>query len=241
MSTSASTATKSVKKVATKTVAPVAPSTASPAPAASAAAAAPAKEKKVKAVAAPAAAVAAPAATNPVVAPEASAVTAPAEAAPVVSSASQIDSLIAEVSAVRDAASKTLKGLQALKKNVAREVKEAGRRRRRNRKTSESSDGSVSAPRASIFTTPVGLKDELASFLGVAKGTKMTPANVSKAITAYVNTHGLKEEKGHTIRANAALRKGLGLSDSDELTYRSLQTHLHKHYILTEKKAKATA
>ena len=232
MSASAAATTKSVKKVATKAAAPVA---AAPAPAV-AAAAAPAKEKKAVAKAVEAAPVAAP-----VAAPEASAVTAPVEAAPAVSSATQIDALIAEVSAVRDAAAKTLKGLQALKKNVARELKEAGRRRRRNRKTSESSDGSAAPKRPSIFTTPVLLKDELSSFLGLAKGTKMTPAEVNRAIKAYVDTHKLKEEKGHTIRADGPMRKCLGLKEGDVLTYRNIQTHLYKLYVLPEKKAATTA
>ena len=235
MSTAAASTTKSVKKVATKAAAPA---TVTPAPAA--AAAAPAKEKKVKAVVPEVAAAPATAPATEVVAPEASAVAAPAEVVPAVSSASQIDSLIAEVSAVRDAAAKTLKSLQALKKNVAREVKEAGRRRRRNRKTSESSDGSVAPKRPNIFTTPVGLKDELASFLGKAKGTKMTPAEVNHTITAYVKAHGLKD-KGHVIRADAAMRKCLGLKEGDELTYRNIQKYLYKLYVLPEKKAATTA
>lgn len=194
----------------------------------------------MKAVAAPVEA-AAPVATNAVVAPEASAVTAPTEAVAAVSSVTQIDTLIAEVSAARDAAAKTLKSLQALKKSVARELKEAGRRRRRNRKaTSESSDGSV-PKRPSIFTTPVGLKDDLAAFLGKAKGSKMSPAEVNKAIKAYVDAHHLKEEKGHTIRADAAMRKCLGLKDGEVLTYRNVQTYLYKLYILPEKKAATTA
>jgi hypothetical protein len=239
MSTAAASTTKSVKKVATKAAAPAttAPATVTPAPAA---AAAPAKEKKVKAVVPEVAAAPATAPATEVVAPEASAVAAPAEVVPAVSSASQIDSLIAEVSAVRDAAAKTLKSLQALKKNVAREVKEAGRRRRRNRKTSESSDGSVAPKRPNIFTTPVGLKDELASFLGKAKGTKMTPAEVNHTITAYVKAHGLKD-KGHVIRADAAMRKCLGLKEGDELTYRNIQKYLYKLYVLPEKKAATTA
>ena len=237
MSASTTTASKSVKKVATKTApAAAAPAVAAPAPVA--VAAAPAKEKKVKAAAVVEAAPAV--ATNTVVAPEASAVAAAAEAAPAVSSASQIDALIAEVSSVRDAAAKTLKSLHVLKKNIAREVKEAGRRRRRNRKTSESSDGSV-PKRPSIFTTPVGLKDELASFLGKAKGTKMTPAEVNKAIKAYVDSHKLKEEKGHVIHADAAMRKCLGLSETDVLTYKNIQTRLYKLYVLPEKKASTTA
>ena len=229
---------KTVKKVATKTapiitatpVAPVAASVVVPA-----VAAAPVKERKTKASAASAA----PAAPV-VVAPEATA--AAVEAVPSVTSASHIDALIAEITTVRETASKTLKSLVLLKKAVARELKEAGRRRRRQRKTTESTDGSVAPKRASMFTTPVGLKDPLADFLGKPKGTKMTPAEVSRAVTAYIKTHNLKDAaKGHTIHADAPLRKVLALKEGEELTYRTIQRYLYKLYNLPEKKAAAAA
>jgi hypothetical protein len=228
---------KTAKKVATKApvavaaVASAAPATAVAAPAV---AAAPVKERKTKASAvaieaAPVAAVAAPEA-------------AVAEAAPVATSVSQIDTLIAEVTSLRETASKTLKGLVQLKKAVARELKEASRRRRRQRKTTESTDGSVAPKRASMFTTPVGLKDSLADFLGKPKGTKMTPAEVSRAVTAYIKTHNLKDPaKGHTIHADGPLRKVLGLKEGEELTYRTIQRYLYKLYNLPEKKSATTA
>jgi chromatin remodeling complex protein RSC6 len=164
------------------------------------------------------------------------------EAAPVVTSVSQIDTLIAEVTSLRETTSKTLKGLVQLKKAVARELKEAGRRRRRQRKTTESTDGSVAPKRASMFTTPVGLKDSLADFLGKPKGAKMTPAEVSRAVTAYIKTHNLKDPaKGHTIHADGPLRKVLALKEGEELTYRTIQRYLYQLYNLPEKKSATTA
>lgn len=231
---SAAAAKTSAKRVAKKEENVAAPAAvAAPAPAA----AAPAKKEK-KAAAAPAAAAPAPA---PVAAaPVASAVSAPAEAAvPSTTLAQDIEAQIAAVQSVRDGASKMLKSLQALQKRVARELKEAGRRRRHRRSVE---GGEAREKRPTIFTTPVTLKDELAHFLGKSKGTQMTPAEVSKAVKVYIDSHKLKNEEkgqGHTIYPDAAMRKALGIKEGESVTYRNIQSYLYKLYVLPEKKVKA--
>jgi hypothetical protein len=237
-----------VKKVATKkesvpapvaaaAVAPVVPAAAAAAPAV----AAPKKvSKKAEASAAPA-----PAA-NAVVAPEpiaaASEIAAPsASAEPTTTLAQDIESLTAQLQSVRDAAVSGLKALGKLQKRAAREVKEAGRRRRRNRAAPVEGAAPV-AKRPTIFTTPVTLRDGLCSFLGKPNGSQMTPADVTRAFSAYVDSHKLKDaEKGHTIHPDAAMRKVLGVKEGEALTYRNIQTYLYKLYVLPEKKAAAVA
>ena len=232
---SAAAAKTSAKRVAKKEESVAAPAAvATPAPAA----AAPAKKEKKVAAAAPAAAAPAPA---PVAAaPVASAVSAPAEAAaPTTTLAQDIEAQIAAVQSVRDGASKMLKSLQALQKRVARELKEAGRRRRHRR---SAEGGEAREKRPTIFTTPVTLKDELAHFLGKSKGTQMTPAEVSKAVKVYIDSHKLKNEEkgqGHTIYPDAAMRKALGIKEGESVTYRNIQSYLYKLYVLPEKKVKA--
>jgi len=237
-----------VKKVATKkesvpapvaaaAVAPVVPAAAAAAPAV----AAPKKvSKKAEASAAPA-----PAA-NAVVAPEpiaaASEIAAPsASAEPTTTLAQDIESLTAQLQSVRDAAVSGLKALGKLQKRAAREVKEAGRRRRRNRAAPVEGAAPV-AKRPTIFTTPVTLRDGLCSFLGKPNGSQMTPADVTRAFSAYVDSHKLKDaEKGHTIHPDAAMRKVLGVKEGEALTDRNIQTYLYKLYVLPEKKAAAVA
>ena len=219
-----STAQPAAKKVTKKSDAPVAPVAAAAAPAAPAA---PAAAKKAK----PTVAAAAPVATP--VAAEA----APAETKSV---EQEIAALVTLHQNLRDQAVSAIKTLQRLQKRVAKEVKEAGRRRRRSKKENE--DGAVKEKRPTIFTTPVTLKDELCSFLGKAKGSQMTPADVTRAFSAYVDSHKLKDaEKGHTIHPDAAMRKVLGVKDDETLTYRNIQSFLYKLYLLPEKKKVATA
>ena len=212
---------------------------------------APAPAKKVaKKEAVAASTTAAPAPSAPVVnaviaeAPSASAIastSATAAEAPATTVSQDIEALVLQLQNVRDAAVSGLKALARLSKRVQRDIKEAGRRRRRNRVAPAEGSAPV-VKRPTIFTTPVTLKDELAHFLGQAKGHQMTPADVTRAFSAYVDAHKLKDaEKGHTIHHDAAMRKVLGVKEGEALTYRNIQTYLYKLYVLPEKKATASA
>lgn len=206
--------------------------TAAPAPVAATPVVATAEKatKKAKPAVAPA-----PVAAAPVVSAVAT-----AEVAEVRTVEQEIASLIASHQKIRDEAVSNIKTLQRLQKRVAKEVKEAGKRRRRSKKEGE--DGAPKEKRPTIFTTPVTLKDELCGFLGKSKGTQMTPADVTRAFSAYVDSHKLKDaEKGHTIHPDAAMRKVLGVKEGETLTYRNIQSYLYKLYVLPEKKKPATA
>ena len=233
----------SVKKVAKKeSPAPAVVAAPAPAPApvvapatASPAASKKAPAKKAAAVEAPAPAPAVVAA--PAEAPAASAVASSAAAEPVTTVSQDIEALTAQLQSVRDAAISGLKALSKLSKRVAREVKEAGRRRRRNKAVPVEGAAPV-AKRPTIFTTPVTLRDSLCSFLGKPKGSQMTPADVTKAFSTYVEAHKLKDaEKGHTIHPDEPMRKVLGVKEGEPLTYRNIQTYLYKLYDLPKKAA----
>lgn len=222
-STAPATAAKRVSKKSESPAAAAAPV---------AAAAAEKVAKKSKPVVAAAPVVSTPAASEP----EPAAAAAPVETRSV---EQEIASLIAVHQKLRDEAVSAIKTLQRLQKRVAKEVKEAGRRRKRSRREGE--DGAPKEKRPTIFTTPVTLKDELCAFLGKAKGTQMTPAEVTKAFSAYVETHKLKDAAaGHTIHPDAAMRKVLGVKDGEQVTYRNVQSYLYKLYVLPAKKT-ATA
>jgi chromatin remodeling complex protein RSC6 len=227
MMSKSTTATTASKRVSKKTDAPATPA---PAPVVAQVAATPAASTD-KAVKKSKPAVV----STPVV--EATPVAAPVvESAPVeVRSVEQeINDLISVHQKLRDQAVSAIKTLQRLQKRVAKEVKEASRRRRRSKKED---DGSVKEKRPTIFTTPVTLKDELCAFLGKPKGSQMTPADVTRAFSAYVESHKLKDaEKGHTIHPDSAMRKVLSVKEGENLTYRNIQSYLYKLYVLPEKK-----
>lgn len=233
----AATASSSAKRVSKKSdaAAPaatpaVAAVAATPVASASSSAAASAPAKKATKQVAPAQ----EAASAPAPAPVAS-VEVVAEAVEVRSVDQEINDLVKLHQNLRDQAVAAIKTLQKVQKRVAKEIKEAGRRRRRVKKED---DGQVKEKRPTIFTTPVTLKDELSAFLGKPKGHQMTPADVTRAFSAYVELHKLKDaEKGHTIHPDTAMRKVLGVKDGEVVTYRNVQSYLYKLYVLPEKKS----
>jgi len=223
---------KSDEPVAAAPAAPAAPAAAPSATAAPAVAA----DKKPKTKSASASA---PTTAANTAAPVATAVAPATDAAEVKSVEQEIAALVKLHQDLRDQAVAAVKTLQRLQKRVAKEVKEAGRRRRRAKKED---DGTVKEKRPTIFTTPVTLKDELCSFLGKPKGSQMTPADVTRAFSAYVDSHKLKDaEKGHTIHPDAAMRKVLGVKEGELVTYRNIQSYLYKLYVLPEKKNKTVS
>ena len=228
---------KSDEVLATPAAASPAVAPAAVAPAAVAAVAAPA-DKKVKKAATSAAP--APTATPSVAAPVASAVESSEAKTEVKSVEEEIKELVELHQKLREQATNAVKTLQRLQKRVAKEVKEAGRRRRRVSK--EAADGTTKEKRPTIFTTPVTLRDPLCKFLGLANGSQMTPADVTRAFSAYVESHKLKDaEKGHTIHPDLAMRQVLGVKEGEQVTYRNIQSYLYKLYVLPEKKSKSSA
>jgi chromatin remodeling complex protein RSC6 len=115
--------------------------------------------------------------------------------------------------------------MKKLEKRIPRELKKASKGRR-NRKT----EGDADKPKKeSVFTKPSQISDDLCVFLGKPKGTLMSRSEVTTAVCGYAKTKGLMEKQN--IKADAALRKLLKLTEADELKILNLQRYLKPHYI----------
>ncbi len=179
--------------------------------------------KAPKAKAAPAPEVAAPVQTA---APEASA---PKVAAPVTTVEEEVKRLTAEIDNMGNALKAARLALKAIEKRHAAELKEAKKRKRVKKEAGENKE-----PRPSVFTTPVLLKDSLATFLGKEKGTMMSPADVTKAVKVYIDAHKLKGDK-HEIKPDAKMCSVLGIGAGETLTYKNIQRYLYQLYVKKEK------
>ena len=233
--TSTMNSTPAVAKVATKRVAkkevevavvPAPIAVAAPAPAVEA------KKpvKKAVAKAEPVAVVAAP-----VVAPAAAApAVVPAEAAeePVQTVGDEIRGMVGSLNGLRETISTLHAQLKKLEKRVAREIKDARKRKRRTTPQLDE-NGAAKPARLSIFEIPTKLSDDLCVFLGKPKGSEMSRSNVTKAVTTYIKEKGLKNK--HDIKPDAPLKKLLGVADTEGLTYFNLQRYLNKHYVKVAK------
>ncbi len=216
---SSSTAPKTAaKRVAKKTETPAPVAAPAPAPVA-VAAAAPAKAVKAKKEKVVAAAVAAPVASE---------VTAPAtEAAPQRSVSEEIADLVAEFTKIRDVAGKAITALKKLDKRVAKDIKEA-RKRRKGKKTEEA--GASDKPKKpNVFQNPNPISNALCDFFGSAHGSMMSRAEVTSEIAAYIKRNSLQNK--HEIKPDAKLTALLGLKEGDKLTYFNIQKYLNSHYL----------
>jgi hypothetical protein len=82
------------------------------------------------------------------------------------------------------------------------------------------------------FLKPTLISNELAEFLGKSAGTEMARTKVSKEINTYIKENGLQDtENDRKINPDEKLRKLLGLTNEDELTYFNLQKYLNPHFI----------
>ena len=237
--TSTMNSTPAVAKVATKRVAKKEVEVAVavvPAPVAVAAPVAVEAKKAVKKAVAKAEPVAVVAA--PVVAPVA-AVPAVAEVAveePVQTVGDEIRGMVGSLNGLRETISTLHAQLKKLEKRVAREIKDARKRKRRTTPQLDE-NGAAKPARLSIFEIPTKLSDDLCVFLGKPKGSEMSRSNVTKAVTTYIKEKGLKNK--HDIKPDAPLKKLLGVADTEGLTYFNLQRYLNKHYVKVVK-AEAT-
>jgi chromatin remodeling complex protein RSC6 len=242
MNTNSSTGTSTMNTSATKTVAKrvakkteetpaPAPVAAVPAPAPAPAAAPKAKAVSKKATTkTEAAATPAPAPAVPAVVAATPAVEAAATEAPTQTVGDEIRTMVNALTTMRETISNLHAQLKKLDKRVAREIKDARKRKRRVRV--EGAEGEVKA-RLSIFEIPTKLSEDLCHFLGKPKGSEMSRSNVTKAVTSYIKERNLKNK--HDITPDASLRKLLAVPDGESLTYFNLQKYLNKHYIKAEK------
>jgi chromatin remodeling complex protein RSC6 len=183
----------------------------------------------------------APAAAAPVVAAPAPVVAAPVVAAPVAAAAPAVEAaaeevnivaefngMVEKVNALRSALAAVFSDMKKLEKRIPRELKKASKGRR-NRKAALAADGTEKPKKESVFTKPSQISDDLCVFLGKAKGTLMSRSEVTTAVCGYAKQKGLMDKQ--IIKADAALRKLLALSEKDELKILNLQRYLKPHYI----------
>lgn len=131
--------------------------------------------------------------------------------------------------------------VKRLEKKVARTIKDASKRRKNRVKVDANGDEAPKRP--TVFNQPQVITDALNHFLGQEKGTKMSRAQVTKAVTGYAKAHKLME--GHSINTDAALNTLLNpsgnLKDGEKLNIFNLQTCLRNHYIKSAPVASASA
>lgn len=188
---------------------------------------------------------AAPAAPAPVLAAPAPtishvAASAPAVVATVVPAAeedinivAQFNSLVEQVNTARTALTTIFSAMKKLEKQIPRELKKAQKGRRRRGAEATTATGEPVVKKPSVFTIPTQISDALATFLGLAKGAEISRSEVTTRVCKYAKDHNLMDKQN--IKPDAALRKLLGVKESDQLRILNLQKYLSNHYPLSVK------
>ena len=82
------------------------------------------------------------------------------------------------------------------------------------------------------FVAPTLISDQLAQFLGVPLGTRISRVDVSRKINKYMRDKGLADrENGRKINPDENLRALLRVTPNDEVTYFTLQKLMKHHFI----------
>jgi hypothetical protein len=204
------------------------------------ASAAPKSKGRKATTAAPAAAAPAAPAPAPVVAAPAPAATISHVEAPAASEevnvVAQFNGLVEKVNGLRSTLSTVFSEMKKLEKQIPRELKRAQKGRRRK---AVSADGEDKPKKETVFTKPTWISPDLCKFLGLPAGTAVSRADVTTKVCAYAKTKGLMEKQ--VIKADAALRKLLALTEKDELKILNLQKYLKPHYANPANAVVATA
>ncbi len=125
---------------------------------------------------------------------------------------------------LRTQISSLLTEFRALQKRAERELKASQKAsQKRKRKTGNR------AP--SGFVKPTLISDQLAKFLGKAKGSELARTEVTREINQYIRANKLQDPtNGRKINPDSKLKSLLNLTASDELTYFNLQKYMSPHF-----------
>lgn len=198
-----------------RTAATAATKPAAPVPAAPAKKAEPApKDVPAKAAAKEPKAAATPAVATPAVEPAAT--EAPVVTNPCEELGSKLTSVVAALKELQSLVKALSKDYDKMKKTV-----EKSERKRANARTNPNG-----------FAKPTKIVDELCDFCGVARGTKMSRTDVTRAINSYIKEKNLnKPENKRQILPDEKLRTLLKLKAGEEVNYFKMQSYISPLFI----------
>jgi chromatin remodeling complex protein RSC6 len=144
-------------------------------------------------------------------------------AAPATDAVSPLADLAAKIGVLASALKEAQNSLKVLTKEYDRMKKlvEKTERKRANARTQPSG-----------FAKPTKISDEMCDFLGVPRGTELSRTDVTRKINAYVKQHNLnKPDNKRIILPDAKLKKILGVTGNEEVSFFVLQRYIKNHFL----------
>lgn len=137
--------------------------------------------------------------------------------------ASPLSDLSAKIGVLASAVKEAQSALKVLTKEYERMKKlvEKTERKRANARTQPSG-----------FAKPTKISDEMCDFLDVPRGSEMSRTDVTRKINAYVKQHNLnKPDNKRIILPDPKLKKILGVTGNEEVSFFVLQRYIKNHFI----------
>ena len=115
--------------------------------------------------------------------------------------------------------------------DLAKEIKSLRKDVRKIRQHLEDPSGEKAKARAASngFSKPQVVTEQLRSFLGLASDEKISRADVTKRISAYLTEKGLKNGKNITL--DAPLKDLLTPPEGIQVTFMNIQKYISPHYV----------
>ena len=115
--------------------------------------------------------------------------------------------------------------------DLAKEIKSLRKDVRKIRQHLEDPNGEKAKARAASngFSKPQVVTEQLRSFLGLASDEKISRADVTKRISAYLTEKGLKNGKNITL--DAPLKDLLNPPEGIQVTFMNIQKYISPHYV----------
>jgi upstream activation factor subunit UAF30 len=115
--------------------------------------------------------------------------------------------------------------------DLAKEIKSLRKDVRKIRQHLEDPNGEKAKARAASngFSKPQVVTEQLRSFLGLASDEKISRADVTKRISAYLTEKGLKNGTKTTL--DAPLKELLNPPENIQVTFMNIQKYISPHYV----------
>lgn len=159
---------------------------------------------------------------------------APAAPAPVAATPVTETEVVAETTSSLSKLEKQFASLLTLVKEITSELKVVKKENEKMKKIVEKTERKRANARTSPsgFAKPTKISDEMCDFLGVARGTEMSRTDVTRRINAYVKQHNLnKPDNKRIILPDAKLKKILGVTGNEEVSFFVLQRFIKGHFL----------
>ena len=136
----------------------------------------------------------------------------------------QFEQLVTQLNQMKTQITGIQQNIKQLEKNVKKQSKGL------KREVTKSKNKGNRQP--SGFAKPSKVTKELCEFMNKTEGSEIARTEVTRALVAYIKENKLENTtNSKIISPDEKLKSLLGLNDSDELTYFTIQKYMNKHFI----------